>query len=173
MKTLYDYILTLLANGKFFFTKQEATSILALNETQFRFQAYRLSQKKLIKRLASDFFMIISPEYQNLGSLPPLWIVDPLMNYFKLQDEYYVGLLSAASLYGATEQQPMVFQVIASKKIKTISLERTTIEFHQSKECASAQKSTRTVSTGYVKVSTREQTMLYLARAQIEVLPKI
>ena len=30
--------------------------------------------------------------------------------------EYYVGLLSAAALYGAAHQQPMVFQVLTSSR---------------------------------------------------------
>lgn len=164
MKTLHDYILNRLANGKSFFTKQEATVTLGFTEMQFKFQAHRLSRKKIIKRLVSDFFMIIPAEYANFGSLPPHWIIDPLMNYLGLQNEYYIGLLSAASVYGATEQQPMVLQIIVSKQVKAISLKRSAIEFHQSKDCASAQKSLIKVQTGYAKISTSEQTMVDLVK---------
>src|SRR3990167_2841567 len=112
MKSLHDYILTLLARGQFFFSRQEAISVLGLDQNKFRHQAYRLSKKKVIKRLLGDFFMIISPEYYHLGSLPPNWIVAPLMEH--LEREYYIGLLSAAAFYGATEQQPMALQVITN-----------------------------------------------------------
>lgn len=162
MKTLNDYTLTLLARGKFFFSKQEAIVVLKLEPSQFRFQAYRLAKKKVIKRLFSDFYMIIPPEYYHLGSLPPSWIVAPLMQY--LGHEYYIGLLSAAALYGATEQQPMKLQVITNKQIKDIDLERSSIEFYMSKHSAVAAKTTMKVATGYVNVSTKEQTIVDLVK---------
>ena len=164
MKTLKDYILERLASGKFFFSKQEAIEILGLDQVRFRFQAYRLSQKGVVKRLLGDFFMIIPTEYYHLGSLPPHWIVGPLMQYLGLENDYYIGLLSAASLYGATDQQPMTLQVIVNKQLKTIVLERSTIEFHQSKDCLIAAKSVLSVATGYVKVSPREQTIVDLIK---------
>jgi predicted transcriptional regulator of viral defense system len=162
MKYLNGYINTLLAEGKFFFTKQEAMSRLELNPNQFRFQAYRLLKRKAIRRLVHDFFMIIPAEYYHLGSLPPNWIIDPLMKYLK--QDYYIGLLSAAALYGATEQQPMVFQVITNKVTKSIHLERGFIEFHVLKNCSLSTTSFITVSTGYVKVSSREQTIIDLVK---------
>lgn len=162
MKYLSDYITTLLAEGKHFFTKQEATYLLKISDTQFRFQAYRLSQKKVVKRLVGDFFMIIPPEYYHLGSLPPTLIINSLMEY--LGRDYYVGLLSAAALYGATEQQPMTFQVITNKATKKIDLERGSIEFHVFSDCPSSSKTVMNVATGHVKVSTREQTIVDLVR---------
>jgi hypothetical protein len=58
-----------------------------MTEKQFKYQAYKLSQKKLIKRLICDFYMIIPAEHSNIGSLPPHWIIDSLMKYLK-QDYY-------------------------------------------------------------------------------------
>lgn len=162
MKYLHDYTNTLLAEGKFFFTKQEAMSLLELNPTQFRFQAYRLLKKKAIKRLRHDFFMIIPAEYYHLGSLPPHWIIDPLMRYLK--QDYYIALLSAASFYGATEQQPMVFQVITNKQTRSIKLERGSIEFYVLKDCSLSTTNLLTVNTGYVKISSKEQTAIDLVK---------
>lgn len=161
MKYLSDYITTL-AEGKHFFTKQDATNLLKISDNQFRFQAYRLSQKKVVKRLVGNFFMIIPPEYYYLGALPPNLIIDSLMDY--LGQDYYVALLSAASLYGATDQQPMTFQVITNKATKTIDLERGSIEFHVSSDCSSSSKTVINVATGHMKVSTREQTIVDLVR---------
>lgn len=162
MKTLNSYILDLLAQGKYFFTKQDALTTLGLNPNQFKYQAYRLAGKKLIKRITNDFFMIVSPEYRHIGSLPSHWIINSLMKH--LDQEYYIGLLSAASLFGATEQQPMTFQVITNKTTKPVHLERISIEFHTFKYCSLAQKTTLSTPTGYVKISTKEQTMLDLIR---------
>lgn len=159
---LKSYITDLLANGKYFFSKPDALAALGLSQKQFQFQAYRLSNKILIKKLFKDFFMIIPPEYRHMGSLPPHWIIDPCMKY--LNQEYYIGLLSAASLYGATEQQPMRFQVITNKPTKSILLDRTIIEFHIFKQCALSATTSITVPSGYAKISTREQTLVDLVR---------
>ena len=154
MKTLKDHTLSLLADGKYFFSKKEALLALGLTQNQFRLQTFRLHQKKVIKNLGHGFFMIIPPEHRHLGSLPPHWIVGPLMEY--LHHHYYIGLLSAASLYGATHQQPMTFQVITDKHARSIELERGGIEFHCYKGCAETSCTEQlTVPTGYAKISTK------------------
>lgn len=162
MKTIKEYILSLLADGKYFFSKEETLSALHLNQNQFQLQIFRLHKKKTIRNLGHGFFMIIPPEYHHLGSLPPHWIIDPLMKY--LNRDYYIGLLSAASLYGATEQQPMTFQVITNKQMRSIDLERGGFEFHCNRNCALASKEQITAPTGYAKISTKEQTLVDLVR---------
>lgn len=162
MKHLSDYIYQYLTNGKYFFTKAEALSALGLRVEQFRYQAYRLLNKGLIRHLTRDSFMIIPAEYQNFGGIPPHWVIDSLMRY--LGQDYYVALLSAAGIYGATHQQPMTFQVITEKKRRPIKLERGNITFHLFKECASSTKEQLSSPAGYVQISTKEQTMLDLVR---------
>jgi len=106
--------------------------------------------------------MIITHEYYHIGSLPIHWIIDAYMKH--LNQCYYIGLLSAASMYGATEQQPMTFQIITDKTTKPILLERNKIEFHIFKYCELSKKTTIKVPTGYVKIAAAEQTMLDLIR---------
>jgi predicted transcriptional regulator of viral defense system len=160
METLKTFTHDLLSHGKNFFSKQEALLSLGISESQFRYQAYRLSKKKIIRRLVRDFFMIIPVEYQALGSLPPHWIVNALMHY--LGRKYYIGLLSAASLYGATEQQPMTFQVIVDKKVKKIKLPRGTIDFHVKRNCELSAIDRISTPVGYANISTKEQTIVDL-----------
>ena len=54
--------------------------------------------------------MIITPEYAQSGMLPATLFIDDLMK--SLNRKYYIGLHSAAALYGAAHQQPMEFFVI-------------------------------------------------------------
>lgn len=162
MKYLSDYIQNCLADGKYFFTSEEALLNLQLSTEQFRHQAYRLAKKKLVRRLIQDFFIIIPAEYSHLGNLPPHWIIDPLMHY--LGQGYYIGLLSAAALYGATHHQPMVFQVITSQPIRQIKLARGNIEFHMFKDLTSAYIKQISSPAGYANISGKEQTMLDLVR---------
>lgn len=161
-KNLHEFILSLLADGKYFFSKEEALRSLGFNPNQFRLQAFRLYKKKSLKNLGHGFFMIIPPEYHHFGSVPPHWIIDPYMKYLK--HDYYIGLLSAASLYGTTQQQPMTFQVITDKPMRPIKLERGSIEFHCYKDCSRGSTEQITVPTGYAKISTKAQTLVDLVK---------
>lgn len=162
MKSLKDFIINQQAVGKSFFVKKDALGVLSITPEQFRYQAYRLSQKGFLRRLALNFYMMVPPEYLNLGTLPPIMFIDHLMRHFN--QDYYVGLLSAASFYGATHQKPMSFQVITKNRFRNIVLDRGLIEFHTYKNCSEAIKVVHTVPTGYVQISSREQTMLDLIR---------
>ncbi len=161
-KYLRSYIRTVQSREKKFFTKEEAISILDISNTQFLLQAHRLQKHRKIRRLIKSFYMIIPDEYATLGSLPPHWIIGPLMNY--LNQDYYIGLLSAASFYGATEQQPMIFQVITNKTTKKIFLPRGGIQCYVNKKISLAQTTTITTSTGYANISTKEQTLIDLVK---------
>lgn len=66
------------------------------------------------------FDLIVDPEYRALGALPPASWIDDLMAFHEAR--YYVGLLSAASLYGAAHQQPMEFQVVADKVLRPLTV---------------------------------------------------
>ena len=160
MEMLKIYTQNLLSRGQYFFTKQDAIKALSLRDTQFRYQAHRLAKNLIIRRVFRDFYVIIPAEHRALKSLPPSWIINALMRHLKR--EYYVGLLSAASYYGATEQQPMTFQVIidaAGNAIRPIKLPRGTIEFHIKKTCKNSLVESRNVPTGVVAISTPEQTI--------------
>jgi len=56
------------------------------------------------------FYVIVPVQYQLKGIVPPSYYIDDLMNW--LHKPYYVGLLSAASIYGASHQKAMVTQVM-------------------------------------------------------------
>lgn len=162
MESLKAYADHLLALGRPYFSKQEVLSVVDLNETQYKFQIYRLSKKKIIKKVIKDFYIIITPEYRSQGTLPAPWFIDALMKH--KGQFYYVGLLSAASFYGATHQQPMRFQVITTKAMRTIQLNGLIIDFHTNKNCNRAGLIAINVPTGYVKISNKAQTMLDLVQ---------
>ena len=162
MKYLNGYVNELLADGKYYFTRDDAMAVLGLSDTAFKFQAYRLAKKKSIMRLVCGFYMIIPVEYRHFGAIPPEWIIDPLMRY--LGQDYYIGLLSAASMHGANHQAPMFFQVITTKKLRDIILSRVKIVFHRYKYIQDVVKTTRMVPTGYSNVASAEQTMIDVLR---------
>jgi len=70
----------------------------------------RLSKKGKIVSFHKGFYLIISAQYANRGILPAALFMDDFMKF--LNRPYYVGLLSAAALYGAAHQQPQEYFVI-------------------------------------------------------------
>ena len=56
------------------------------------------------------FYVIVPVQYRLKGVVPPPYYINELMAYLKRL--YYVGLLSAAAVYGAVHQRPMETQVM-------------------------------------------------------------
>lgn len=124
---LKNYILSLAAKGKSYFTESEALNALGISKIALRAALRRLKKKREIACPLSGFFLIVPPEYQSLQSLPPEQFIDDLMRHLKTP--YYVALLSAAQFYGAAHQKPQTFQVIIPKARRNIEVGRVKISF--------------------------------------------
>lgn len=70
----------------------------------------RLSVKGKIVSVLKGYYLIIPPQYASKGIIPPSMFIDGLMRY--LERNYYIGLLNAAALYGASHQQPQEYFVV-------------------------------------------------------------
>ena len=112
----------------------------------------RLSKKGKIVSFHKGFYLIISAQYANRGILPAALFMDNFMKH--LNRPYYVGLLSAAALYGAAHQQPQEYFVITDfpvlrpshkKGLKVNFISKSKIESQLLKE--------RKTESGYLKVS--------------------
>ena len=79
---------------------------------------------------------------------------------------YYVGLLKAAELHGATHQAVMEFQVVTAKRLPRIRAGRSLIEFYYRKdmEAVAAGIGDRKTDTGMMKISSAALTALDLLR---------
>jgi len=112
----------------------------------------RLSKKGKVVSFHKGFYLIISAQYANRGILPAALFMDNFMKH--LNRTYYVGLLSAAALYGAAHQQPQEFFVITDfpvlrpshkKGLKVNFISKSNIESRLLRE--------RKTESGYLKVS--------------------
>ncbi len=106
--------------------------------------------------------MIVTVEYRTTGAPPPTWFIDEMMA--RVDCPYYVGLLSAAALYGAAHHQPQEFQVVAAQQLRPASAGRTRIRFFAKRGAAATPTRTMNTPAGIVRVSTPEATALDLAR---------
>jgi predicted transcriptional regulator of viral defense system len=158
---LEDYITEIRSKGRYVLTLEEVKSKYSLSDKAVNQALYRLKAKKRIAQIRKGIYAIITPEYLRQGMIPPALFIDDMMQ--ALGKSYYVGLLSAAALYGAAHQQPMEFFVITEKPaLRPIRNKKVKINFYVKKEWF--QKDVRKVKTdaGDIRVSTPELTALDL-----------
>ncbi len=79
-------------------------------ETSLKRVLDRLSEKEKVVSVFKGYYVIIPPQYSSKGILPPAMFVDGLMKF--LERKYYVALLNAAALHGASHQQPQEYFVV-------------------------------------------------------------
>lgn len=162
--TLSSYLTRLLSQGRVVFSGHEAQKVLDVGRGAFLDAAEKLQRRKRLINPRRDFYVIVPPQYLAWGAPPPTWYIDSLMQHEKRP--YYVGLLKAAELHGATHQAVMEFQVVTDKRLPEIRVGRAVIAFYHRKDMdavASALEQRKT-DTGYMKVSSPELTALDLLR---------
>jgi len=130
--TLSDYVFDLQARGQIVFNAEEAVAALGTNRGAFLDAAQRLQKRGTLISPRKGFYVAVAPQFASWGAPPPSWYVDALMQHE--QHPYYVGLLKAAELHGATHQAVMEFQVVTSKRMPRIRAGRNLIVFYYRKE---------------------------------------
>ena len=115
------------ARGRKTFTIEDIAS-LKVSRNAARLVIASLRSKGYIKSPARGFYVILSPSERRVGQVPPDTYIDQWMHFKNI--DYYVGLLSAASFYGATHHRPMVYQVVTSAQITNSSEIGKQFQFH-------------------------------------------
>ncbi|MBZ0139569.1 MAG: type IV toxin-antitoxin system AbiEi family antitoxin [Pseudorhodoplanes sp.] len=163
-QSLPDYMTDLLSAGRAVFTRDEAASALGITTRGFLKAAERQQRRNALLNPRHGFYVVVPPQYLSWGAPPPAWYIDDLMRHEA--HPYYVGLLKAAELHGATHQAVMSFQVVTDKRIPKIHAGRSIISFVYRKDMdriASAIVDHKT-DTGRMKISSPELTALDLLR---------
>jgi hypothetical protein len=86
-----------------------------------------LNTDNKIAIIRKDFYVVLPPEYSKDCSLPIFLYIDDLMKY--LGRNYYLGLYTAASLYGAAHQQSIEYQLIVQSPTRAIIKNNTRTNF--------------------------------------------
>lgn len=161
---LSNYISGLLSSGRVVFTAQEAEQMLGVGRGAFLDAAERLQRRKALLSPRQGFYVIVPPQYASWGAPPPAWYINDLMRHEG--QAYYVGLLKAAELHGATHQAVMEFQVVSGKRFSNIRAGRNLIAFYYRKEMAAVQAGIEELKTdtGMMKVSSAALTAFDLLR---------
>ena len=162
--TLRDYLLELQSGGRISFTSEEATTALGIKHSAFQASAARLQRKRLLFNPRHGFYVIVPPQYLTWEAPPPSWYIDDLMRHEGRA--YYVGLLKAAEIHGATHHAVMEFQVVTDKQLSKIRAGRSFIVFYFRKNMAAVLEGIEShkTDTGSMKISSVELTALDLLR---------
>jgi predicted transcriptional regulator of viral defense system len=153
-----EYLLKIRSKGRFSFTFEELNHTFNSSGQAIRKKLYRLKADNKIAIIRKDFYVVLPPEYAKNGSLPVFMYIDDLMKY--LERDYYLGLYTAASLYGAAHQQPMEYQIIVQSPMRAIVENNTRINFLVRKAWEWEGIEKKNAAAGYFNVSSPELTAL-------------
>jgi predicted transcriptional regulator of viral defense system len=159
-----SYLTNLLSAGRVVFSRDEARQALGVSDGALLDAAERQQRRQHLISPRRGFYVIVPPQYLAWGAPPPPWYIDDLMRHEGRP--YYVGLLKAAELHGATHQAVMEFQVITDKRLPKIRAGRSTLGFYYRKDIGTVSQGIEDhkTDTGRMKVSSVELTVLDLLR---------
>jgi predicted transcriptional regulator of viral defense system len=159
-----SYLDRLLSRGQLTLTPEQAEKDLGISRRAFIDAATKQRKKGNLIMPRRGFYVIVPPQYLALGTPPPSLFIDALMRHERRP--YYVGLLKAAEIYGASHQAVMQYQVITDKRLPKIRVGRSVIVFYYRKDMDKVVDglAERKTDTGFIKVSGLELTMLDLLR---------
>lgn len=162
--SLASYVTTLQSEGRITFTRNEAITALGITEAAFLKAAARLQKRDMLFNPRHGFYVAVPPQFLSWRAPPPPWYIDALMRHEGRP--YYVGLLKAAELHGATHHAVMEFQVVTDRQLPKIRAGRSWITFHFRKDLESIRTGIvdHKTDTGSMKMSGPELTALDLLR---------
>lgn len=157
MKVLHarDFILSRLERGRYTFTLGEAENAVGAGE-KTRKALSRLAKQGWLFSPSKGFYVIIDPQHQSSGFLPVEWFVDDWMKH--LGGQYYLGLLSAAMLHGASHQKPQQVQVVRDRVFADVDKGPYHISFFYKKVFPNDCCEQRQSPAGFFRISTPEMT---------------
>lgn len=162
--TLASYLTHRLSQGQVVFSSAEAQEALGVTRGALLDAAEKQQRRGSLIAPRRGFYVIVPPQFLASGAPPPSWYIDSLMR--QEQRPYYVGLLKAAELHGATHQAVMEFQVVTDKQLPATRVGRSLIAFYFRKDMGAVENGLEDhkTDTGRMKVSCVELTALDLLR---------
>ena len=160
--SLAQHLTNLQSEGRVTFTRDEAIKAIGITAAAFLKAAARLQKLHMLLNPRQGFYVAVPPQFLSWKAPPPTWYIDALMHHEGRP--YYVGLLKAAELHGASHQAVMEFQVITDRQLPKIRAGRSWITFHFRKSVTTVREGIidRQTETGTMKVSSPELTALDL-----------
>jgi predicted transcriptional regulator of viral defense system len=158
---LEEYIDDVRAKGRYAFTLEELKDKFDISDKAILQNLYRLKSKKKIVQIRKGFYTILPAEYSKYGVIPSSMYMDDMM--ISLNKKYYLGVISAGAIYGASHQQSMETFVITEKPaLRDIKNKKLKINFLVKNEWNKEDVKQVKTDAGYINVSSPELTALDL-----------
>ena len=158
---LEEYIDSVRAKGRYAFTLEELKDKIDVTDKAILQNLYRLKSKNKIVQIRKGFYTILPAEYSKYGVIPSNMYLDDMMQ--SLNKRYYLGLISAAAIHGASHQQAMETFVITEKPaLRNIKNKKLKINFLVKNEWNKEDIKQVKTEAGYINVSSPELTALDL-----------
>ncbi len=161
-RTFENWVDSLQAQGRYTFLRSEAQAESGLSPEAVKKALQRSVARGRVAKVKNYFYVIVPLEYRAAGAPPPAWFIDGLM--LAMGRPYYVGLLSAAGIHGASHQQPQEFQVMTDRPVRPLCVGRSTIRFFTNNRVTHIAVQSVTTPTGTMRVSTPEATAVDVVR---------
>ena len=116
----------------------------------------RLVSARRIENVYKGFYVIIPIQYQLKGIVPPSYYINELMEH--LGKPYYVGLLSAAAIYGASHQRTMITQIVTTGPRTRTSNRNSLLDWNYRQQIPKELIETRNGEMGRIYYSSAELT---------------
>lgn len=150
-----------LAEGRHAFTLEDAAEALGTSRGAALDALTRLQQRDEVFSPTRGLYVAIPPDFRSWGVVPGVWFIDAMMRH--LDRPYYVALLTAAGIHGASHQAVQILQVMTdAAPIRDRDLKRVRLRFYRSKHVREDKTEQMTVPTGYAVVSAKETTVIDL-----------
>lgn len=150
------------SEGRYTFTRDDALAELGSTPSALRQAAARLARTRRLATPRRGFYVIVPLEHRAAGAPPPSWYIDDLLRHAGVRG--YVGLISAAALYGAAHHAPQAYQVVVDRQLRPVTVGRSRLHFVFRRDVPAIPVIRRKTDTGAMPVSTPEATALDLVR---------
>lgn len=155
--SLNDWITEQEKRGITTFSFQKIRNVFSeRSEKALKTDINRLVVSKRIQFVYKGFYVIIPTQYQLKGIVPPSYYINELMDY--LGKPYYIGLLSAAALYGASHQRVMVTQIVTTGPRPRTSNKNTLLNWNYRMQIPNELLESRNAEMGRINYSSAELT---------------
>lgn len=161
-KYLENYLDELQGSGKISIAWQDVLKRFPKQSlNSLKLALHRQVKKGKIVSFYKGFYLIIPPEYRARKILPLDLFVDQLFEF--LDRDYYVGLLTAASYYGAAHQQVMEsFVYIKKPPMRRSEAEGLRVKYLVKSSFPETGIIKRKTESGYINISSPELTAVDL-----------
>ena len=153
----------LIGQGRHFITTADAAGALGVSAASVPASLERPRKAGKLISVTKRGWVPVPPEFRSAGAPPPSHFIHQLMEH--LGHPYYVGLLSAAAILGASHQAPMVLQVVTPARLRQRRIGRGRIQFIQRAAAVERPRWQHGVPTGRIWVSTPEVTVFDLVES--------